>query len=128
MAATTRPRPPRRDREGSRDIPAHVCRAVWRRDEGRCAFVGRKGRCTERAFLELHHIKPFGHKGPATVENISLRCRAHNVYEAEAVFGRYEPPVVRETAENYAVSRESPPVSKRPVDPAVPANVRACEA
>ena len=46
---------------------------------------------------------PFGHQGEATVENISLRCRAHNVYESEITFG---PWVARESSENYAVSRE----------------------
>jgi hypothetical protein len=113
LAAATRPRPPQGTREGSRDIPAHVRRAVWRRDEGRCAFEGRSGRCTERAFLEWHHVRPHGHQGPATVENISLRCRAHNVYESELVFGRFDPSVVRETSENYAVSEEITPVPER---------------
>jgi len=109
LAAAAKPRPPRESREGSRDIPAHVVRAVWKRDGGRCAFVGRSGRCTERRFLERHHVQPFGHQGPATVENVSLRCRAHNVYESELVFGRFVPSVVRERAENYAVSREIEP-------------------
>jgi len=113
MAATSRPRRPRGMKNGSRAIPAHVRRAVWRRDDGRCAFVGTKGRCTERAFLELHHVKPFGHEGPATVENISLRCRAHNVHEAEAIFGRYDPPAVRERGETFAVSGEITPVPER---------------
>ena len=49
------------------------------------------------------------HQGPATVDNISLRCRAHNVYESELVFGRFDPLVVREATENYAVSREFAP-------------------
>jgi hypothetical protein len=98
---------------GSRDIPAHVRRAVWRRDDGRCAFEGRSGRCSERTFLEWHHVRPHGHHGPATVENISLRCRAHNVYESELVFGRFDPSVVRETPENYAVSGEITPVAER---------------
>jgi hypothetical protein len=109
LAAVAKARPPRGSREGSRDIPAHVARAVWKRDGGQCAFVGRSGRCTERRFLEWHHVQPYGHQGPATVENISLRCRAHNVYESELVFGRFEPSVVRERAENYAVSREIAP-------------------
>jgi len=113
MAATSRPRRPRETKDGSRAIPAHVRRAVWRRDDGRCAFVGTRGRCTERAFLELHHVTPFGHQGPATVENISLRCRAHNVYEAEAVFGRYDPSAVRERADKYSVSGEITPVPER---------------
>ena len=57
-----------------------------RRDEGRCAFVGRSGRCEERGFLELHHVVPFAEHGRATVDNIELRCRAHNAYEASLHF------------------------------------------
>jgi hypothetical protein len=38
-------------------------------------------------FLEFHHVGAHAHGGPATVENISLRCRRHNQYEAELVFG-----------------------------------------
>jgi len=109
LAATTKPRPPRGTRSGSRDVPAHVRRVVWKRDGGQCAFAGRSGRCTERRFLEWHHVQPAGHQGPATVENISLRCRAHNVYESELVFGRFDPAVVREAAEIYTVSREIAP-------------------
>jgi hypothetical protein len=109
LAAAAKPQPARGSQEGSRDIPAHVVRAVWERDGGQCAFVGRSGRCSARRFLERHHVQPFGHQGPATVDNISLRCRAHNVYESELVFGRFEPSIVRERTENYAVSREIAP-------------------
>ena len=109
LAATTKPRPPRRSESGSRNVPAHVRRAVWKRDEGRCAFAGKSGRCTERRYLEWHHVQPFGHQGPATVENISLRCRAHNVYESELVFGRFDTSIVREGTGIYAVSREIEP-------------------
>lgn len=70
----------------SRAIPAVVRRAVWKRDGGQCAFVGLHGRCTERAFLEYHHCQPFAAGGKATVENIELRCRAHNAYEAQLFF------------------------------------------
>ena len=73
----------------SRYRPRHVDRAAWTRDEGQCGFVSKDGRrCTERAFLEFHHIQPFALGGPATAENISLRCRRHSQYEAELVFGR----------------------------------------
>jgi hypothetical protein len=109
LAATDRPRAPRGTKDGSRDVPAHVCRAVWKRDGGRCAFAGKGGRCTERRYLEWHHVQPFGHQGPATVDNISLRCRAHNVYESELVFGRFDPSIVREALEVYGVSREIAP-------------------
>jgi hypothetical protein len=66
----------------SRHVPAAVKRAVWSRDHGRCAFVGSDGRCTEVGFLEYHHVVPFGASGATNTENLELRCRAHNAYEA----------------------------------------------
>jgi 5-methylcytosine-specific restriction endonuclease McrA len=96
MAKPRRARPirPETDTQGwrtipdSRDIPDHVKRASWRRDGGQCAFVSAGGhRCTERTFLEFHHVIPYAKGGRATVDNISLRCRRHNQYEAELVFG-----------------------------------------
>jgi hypothetical protein len=73
---------------GSRYIPQAVKRAVWYRDRGQCAFVSAAGRrCGEREFLELHHIQPYALRGPSTARNIALRCRRHNAYEAEVVFG-----------------------------------------
>jgi hypothetical protein len=80
----------RRDREvgtASRHIPADVQRGVWRRDGGRCAFIGWNGkRCDARGFLEFHHAQPYAAGGQATVQNVSLRCRAHNQYEAKLYF------------------------------------------
>jgi hypothetical protein len=38
------------------------------------------------------------------LDNISVRCRSHNVYESELVFGPFDASAVRETRENYAVS------------------------
>ena len=108
LGAASKPRPPRPIRPGtdrpvgrsvlpSRDIPSHLQREVWRRDGGQCGFVSLGGqRCTERTFLELHHIQPYAKGGPATVENISLRCRRHNQFEAELVFGPHGASVVRE--------------------------------
>jgi hypothetical protein len=94
-AATARPRtspsklsPPSPGMpSASRYLPASVRRAVWKRDRGRCAFVGPNGRCTETDRLEFHHIVPFARGGAATASNISLRCRAHNAYEGELCFG-----------------------------------------
>jgi hypothetical protein len=92
FAATDRPRPSRGAAPGSRHIPAKVQRAVWIRDGGRCAFLGKgRRRCDARAFLEFHHLDPYGVGGEPTVENIELRCRAHNNYEAELFYGRRQP-------------------------------------
>jgi hypothetical protein len=72
----------------TRYIPAAVRRAVWERDHGRCTFVGTGGhRCDERRFLEFDHVEPVARGGRATVEGMRLRCRTHNQYEAERVFG-----------------------------------------
>jgi hypothetical protein len=72
----------------SRGVPRDVRREVWRRDGGQCAFVTPSGRrCTEREFLEFHHVEPYARQGPATVANISLLCRGHNQYESEVIFG-----------------------------------------
>jgi hypothetical protein len=74
----------------SRHIPNGVKRAVWWRDRGQCAFVSAGGRrCAERAYLELHHRHPYALDGPATIDNIALRCRSHNQYESELIFGPY---------------------------------------
>ena len=89
LASVQRPRSPGSRVVASRHIPASVRRAVWVRDGARCAFVGASGRCTERGFLELHHVVPYARGGAATEGNIQLRCRAHNQYEAEEVFGRW---------------------------------------
>ena len=99
FAATDRPRGSHGDgnpgtNSGSRHIPADVRRAVWIRDGGRCAYTGRNGRrCTERGFLEFHHVVPHSAGGQATADNIQLRCRAHNNYEANLYFGSEGPPV-----------------------------------
>jgi hypothetical protein len=75
-------------RLASRHTASHIKRSAWRNDGGQCAFVSKHGRrCIERAFLEFHHLRPYALGGPTTVENISLRCRRHNQYEAELVFG-----------------------------------------
>jgi len=71
----------------TRHVPAAVKRAVWARDEGRCAFVGTEGRCPETGFLEFHHVVPFAAGGATSVENLQLRCRSHNAHEAERFFG-----------------------------------------
>lgn len=74
-----------------RHIPASVKRAVAARDGHRCAFVSEEGRrCEETGFLEYHHVVPYARGGAAAADNIELRCRGHNVYEAELVFGAWE--------------------------------------
>jgi len=84
---TRGPRQLSASRRRSRHITRAVRRAVWERDGGQCAFVGAQGRCTEKGLLEFHHVRPFAVGGHSDASNIELRCRAHNQYEADVVFG-----------------------------------------
>jgi hypothetical protein len=71
-----------------RHVPAPVRRAVWERDQGRCTFVSSTGhRCKATRLLEFDHVESVARGGKATVDNMRLRCRPHNHYEAERSLG-----------------------------------------
>lgn len=72
-------------RANGRYIPAKVKDAVWRRDDGRCAWRFEDGIvCGSRDFLEYDHIVPFARGGRSdNPRNIRLLCRMHNALAAE---------------------------------------------
>ncbi len=102
LAATAKPRAPRPTKPRSRHVPAHIRRAVNRVTAA--AARSRQGRTAVRG-KEVSSsgitCRPYAPDGEMSVENISLRCRAHNVYEAERVFGRFDPSLVREAPADY---------------------------
>ena len=90
FGATDRPRTttPRRRAKGGRYVPASVRNAVWERDGGQCTFVSESGhRCEMRRLIEFDHELEVARGGKSTLENVRLRCRAHNQYAAERTFG-----------------------------------------
>jgi hypothetical protein len=92
LAKVKRPRQPARvDPASPRYVPAWMKRAVFDRDGGRCKFVGAAARCPETAALEIHHLNPYARGGRTKLENLELRCKAHNQYEAELAFGSAAP-------------------------------------
>lgn len=79
----------------SRRVPIAVKAEVYRRDEGRCAYVSPSGtRCAETARLEFDHRVPFALGGGSDdPSGLRLLCRAHNLRAArEAGLGRVEEP------------------------------------
>ena len=106
-AVTARPRGGRETTPGTRYIPAAVRREVWRRDAARCGFVGASGRCSETGFLEFHHLEPHAVGGRPTLDNIQLRCRAHNRYEAQLFFGPELSEFVRERQPDWPAGTTS---------------------
>jgi len=89
-AVTNRPRSGNQHNSSrTRAIPAAIRREVWQRDGGRCTFVDGQGRCCQATrCVEYHHDKPYGKGGEHEVDNIALRCQAHNQYQADLDFGK----------------------------------------
>jgi hypothetical protein len=56
--------------------------------------------------LEFHHVVPYAAGGQTTSENVELRCRAHNAYEAEQYFG---PLLMREARASWGGLARSGP-------------------
>ena len=114
-AARTRP-VGSRGKSDERYIPVSVRSEVWRRDGGQCTFTSEAGhRCESRTRLEFDHIQTVARGGGyATASELRLRCRAHNQYEAERVFGtgfmerkRQEARRARERARGSAQGQET---------------------
>lgn len=101
---------------------------MWVRDDGRCAFVGTRGRCTERGFLEFHHVVPFADGGTAVADNIQLRCRAHNQHESYLWFSAEKPPLVRELRDysGRLSARSGPSRESSHGPPAAPGSSTVC--
>jgi hypothetical protein len=88
FGAGSKPRARQQASTNPRRIPEHVKEAVWNRDGGQCTFRSQAGkRCPARRMLEFDHELEVARGGTSTVENIRLRCRAHNQYTAEQRFG-----------------------------------------
>jgi hypothetical protein len=69
-------------------IPAHVRRAVWRRDGGRCQWpVASGGVCGSTVRAELHHRTARARGGPPTVENLLTVCDVHHDLATRREFG-----------------------------------------
>ena len=90
FAVTDRPRRISKPSDDPDYIPAHVKRAVYLRDGGRCTYVCPETgkRCSSCRRLEYDHIISRAKGGKSTIPNLRLRCRAHNQLAAEQEFGR----------------------------------------
>jgi hypothetical protein len=119
-----------RPRRRGRHIPAAIRRAVFERDAGRCSYRSDSGeRCRETARLELHHSMAFAQGGEHRLDNVTLRCRAHNTLAAEEDFGRDFVTSARDSSEHELWARLAghegacalpPTESGRPLPPPSP--------
>ena len=82
--AAAAPPPPKR----SRHVPAHVWRAVWERDGGRCVWpVDGGGVCGSTHKLQLDHVDGWALGADTTVERCRLLCAPHNDQHARELYG-----------------------------------------
>ena len=88
LGKTTRPRRSRESGEPA-SVPRATRRAVFERDGERCTFTDSGGcRCPATTWLELDHVTPRARGGTNDLENLRVRCRAHNLLYAERYFGK----------------------------------------
>jgi 5-methylcytosine-specific restriction endonuclease McrA len=117
-------------KEGTRHVPSALRRQVFERDARRCAHVTYDGkRCNSTYQLEIHHLDPFAKGGPATLDNLQLRCHPHNQLHAREELGdrRIASAIARSRGRGFAETCSgkpglSPPGSRSgtPPDPAPP--------
>jgi 5-methylcytosine-specific restriction endonuclease McrA len=70
-------------------VPAATKRALWKRDESRCAFICAKTgvRCLSRYQLQMDHLVPPQLGGTNELSNLRLACRQHNLWAAAQRYG-----------------------------------------
>ena len=72
----------------SRYVASEVSERVHERDSYQCVYEGLDGRrCTARVALQLDHKDPFGIFRSNDESIMRLMCPAHNLLEAERVYG-----------------------------------------
>ena len=66
----------------SRVIPRAISRAVRARDKHTCRFPG----CTNKRFLDCHHIQHWSKGGETSLDNLMLLCTRHHTLVHEGGF------------------------------------------
>ena len=75
--------------ETEASLPSRRCARGVPAGRKQCSYVSPDGRrCNARHCLELDHVAPYAVGGQCTIENLRLRCRAHNQRYARQYFGK----------------------------------------
>ena len=83
-------------------ISVHKRRVVYQEAGNQCTFVSplTGKRCESRHQLEIEHIQPLAKNGSDDLENLTLLCKSHNLYNAAQHFGRCDSNRNQPTEEN----------------------------
>ncbi|MBY0471447.1 HNH endonuclease [bacterium] len=69
---------PSRPWKTRRKYAAPLRHSIQKRDQAQCTQVTQGKRCTERRWLDIHHLKPLSQGGETTLTNLTLLCRGHH--------------------------------------------------
>ncbi len=74
-----------------RHIPKAIRDRIWLRDQGKCLYRDIKtGKiCGSTHGIQLDHRHPFSLGGNHSLENLRLRCKNHNLFQAKELFGKF---------------------------------------
>lgn len=64
--------------KSSRYIPAPLKHEIYLRDQAQCTHEQNGKRCSERRWLDIHHILPRSRGGSDTPENLTTLCKGHH--------------------------------------------------
>lgn len=99
----------------SRNAPAEIERAVWKRDQGKCQWpVEGGGICGSEIRPELDHIRGFRPGEPVTADDFRILCRPHNLAHARQVYGDDYMEGFRRRGRSGGSRRARPCTSERP--------------
>lgn len=66
----------------------HLNHQLALRDKGQCTEISANGkRCTEKRWLQVHHIVPVSHGGTNDIDNLATLCFRHHQLRHEGVQG-----------------------------------------
>jgi len=102
-------------RTDSRYIPTKIKQQVWKRDKGRCTYVGvNHKRCNSDYLIQFDHYPiPYARGGPSKIDNLRLLCAKHNRHTAKKTYGEaaIKRHYIKEAGAGY---RTGPPGGWRP--------------
>jgi len=112
----------------TRYIPKGVKQQVWKKYNGKCAFVGADNRrCNSDYNLQFDHYPiPYARGGRSTTKNLRLLCARHNRFTAEQVYGEQcvKKHYIKEAAMDYMTASYMSAAAINPKGATLPASAR----
>ena len=75
------------EKTNRKPLAAIVKHEVAQRYQGQCAHIDNKGnRCTQKRWVDIHHLKPVSEGGKDVIDNLVTLCRPHHRFQHQMRF------------------------------------------